>query len=85
MSNIYCNAAATGFYSTLVDLVADNEEFADVIRRVLGADAENGVTVLARLLSQDSITVSEPTSVFASLLYELCPLHHVYIARLCCG
>ena len=60
MSNIYCNAAATGFYSTLVDLVADNEEFADVIRRVLEADAENGVTVLARLLSQDSITVSEP-------------------------
>ena len=71
MSNIYCNAAATGFYSTLVDLVADNEEFADVIHRVLEADAENGVTVLARLLSQDSITVSVLTSVFASLLYEL--------------
>ena len=40
--------------------MADNEEFADVIHRVLEADAENGVTVLARLLSQDSITVSEP-------------------------
>ena len=64
-------APAAGFYSTLVDLVADNEEFADVIRRVLEADAENGVTVLARLLSQDSIAVSEPTSASASLLYEL--------------
>ena len=50
--------AFAGFSTSLLNVIEWSDELSDLIGRVLEADVDAGVDVLARLLSQNSIDVS---------------------------